>query len=118
MLSETVNFGCLLVTALWMLLLAWWPELTVAAALALLVVFGAAAKRKRPGIAAACGTGFVITALGSSAIRWLPSDAILATVPTSVQPFAQLLFVPAPLIVMFVAVTSMQALLREPRPAR
>ena len=118
MLSEAVNFGCLLITGLWMLLLAWWPEMTAAAAFALLVVLGTAAKRRRPGVALAGGIAFVVTALGLSAICWLPNEALLAAVPLGARPFAQLLAVPAPLAVLFLAVTLMQALLREPRGAR
>ena len=115
MLSDAVNFGCLLITGLWMLLLAWWPEMTAAAALALLVVLGVAAKRHRPGVALAGAIGFVFTACGLSALCWLPNEVLLAALPLAVRPFAQLLVVPAPLAVMFLAVTLMQALLREPR---
>jgi hypothetical protein len=113
MLSELVNVGCALITALWMLLLAYWPTLTGTAALLLLLAFGLAAKQGRRGLAAVFGGTFVILALGLSALCWLPSDVILAVLPQSTRPFAQLLCVPAPLIVMFLAVTAMQALLRE-----
>ena len=114
MLSDLVNFGCALITALWMLLLAYWPVLTAIAVLMLLLAFGLAAKQRRRGLAATCGTTFVIAALGLSAIRWLPNGVTPAMLPQSVRPFAQLLCVPAPLIVMFLAVTAMQALLRDP----
>ena len=118
MLSDFVDFGCLLITALWMLLLAFWPAAVGGAALSLLLAFGLAAKQGRRGIAATCGSAFMVVALGLCALCWLPDAFLLDWLPMSARPFAQLLVVPAPLVAMFLAVTAMQVLLAEPRRAR
>jgi hypothetical protein len=115
-MDDLINVGAFLIGAMWMLLLAWWPALTGAAALALLAVFGLAGRQHRRGIAAVAGGALMVSALGLSALRWLPDGEVL---PHGVFVFAQLLLVPAPLIVLFVAVTLMQALLRPtPRGQR
>ena len=115
-MDDLINFGCFLISVIWMLLLAYWPVLTSAAALAMLAVFSIAGRQHRRGIAAVAGVAMVASALGLSALRWLPDGEVL---PHGVFVFAQLLLVPSPLIVMFLAVTLLQALLREPtRSAR
>jgi len=108
-MDDFINLGCFLISAIWMLLLAYWPALTGAAVLTLVAVFGVAGRLRRRGIAAAAGAALVVSALALSALRWMPDGDLL---PHGLLVFAQLLVVPAPLIVLFVAVTLMQALLR------
>ena len=114
MLHETVELGCFLISALWMLLLWSWPACMAATTATLLVAFAAAARRRRRALSALAGGGFVVLALAVSAIRWLPSERILGGVAAPLRSVVDLLFVPLPLLALFVAVTVLQGLLREP----
>jgi len=117
MLQDAINFGCGLITALWMLLLAWWPAWTALAAVLLLAAFATAARRRLAGYAATRGGAFVALAFVVVAARWLPWDAGFGALPAVLRPFTELLLVPVPLIAMFVAVTVLHSLLRAPRRA-
>jgi hypothetical protein len=118
-LQDAINFGCALITALWMLLLSYWPVLMGVAAIALLAAFGTAARLKQHGIAAILAAGLVSLAAGLSAVAWLSADQMFGILPTSMRPFAQLLVVPAPLVLLYLAVLLLQMLLCDPmRPAR
>jgi hypothetical protein len=117
-LRETIEFGCFLVTALWLLLLSCWPAWMAATTATLLAVFAAAARRRLRGLAALAGGGFVVLAFAVAAIRWLPSDRIVGGVAAPWRSIVDLLFVPLPLVGLFVAVTVLQGLAREaPRAA-
>ena len=115
MLQELVNFGCFAITALWLVLLAWWPQWVSAGAVALLLAFGAASWRNRKGLALAAAGAFVALCAMTCAVSRLSNDQILGLLPIGTRPFAQLLFVPLPLVALFVAVVLMQSLLGEPR---
>ena len=115
MLQEFVNFGCFAITALWLALLAWWPQWMSAAAVALLLAFGLASRRHRTGLALAAAGAFVTLGAALCALCWLSSEQMLSLLPMNARPFAQLLVVPLPLVALFLAVSLMQALLREPR---
>ena len=117
MLQDTINLGCFLITALWMLLLTWWPAWTALAAGLLLAAFATAAYRRRAGRAATCGGAFVALTSVVVAARWLPWDAGFGALPAALRPFTEVLLVPAPLIAMFVAVTVLQSLLLPSRRA-
>ncbi len=115
MLQDVVNFGCFAITVLWLVLLAWWPQLVSAAAVSLLVTFGVASRHRRTGLAWTAAGAFVALSAALCAVCGLSSDQILRVVPTGARPFAQLLVVPLPLVALFLAVSLMQSLLREPR---
>jgi hypothetical protein len=117
MLQDAINVGCFLITALWMLLLAWWPAWTALAAGLLLAAFGTAAHRRMRGRAALSGAAFVALAFVVVAARWLPWDAGFGALPALLRPFTEVLLVPVPLMAMFVAVAVLQSLLPPPRHA-
>jgi hypothetical protein len=117
MLQDTINFGCFLITALWMLLLAWWPAWTALAAGLLLAAFATAAHRGMRGRAATSGAAFVVLTSVVVAARWLPWDAGFGALPALLRPFTEVLLVPVPLIAMFVAVSVLQSLLPPLRRA-
>lgn len=114
MLHETVELGCFLISAVWMLLLWSWPACMAATTATLLVAFAAAARRRLRALAALAGGGFVALALVVSAIRWLPSERIVGGVDAPLRSVVDLLFVPLPLLALFIAVTVLQHLLSEP----
>ena len=117
-LQETIEFGCFLVSALWLLLLGCWPACMAATTAGLLVAFAAAARRRLRGRAALAGGAFVVLAFAVAAIRWLPSDRIVGSVAAPRRSIVDLLFVPLPLVALFIAVTVLQGLMREaPRAA-
>jgi len=119
MLQDAINFGCALITALWMLLLSCWPVLMGLAAIVLLAALSTAARLKQRGIAVTSAVVLVGLAAGLSAIAWLPADQMFGGLPMALRPFAQLLVVPVPLILLYLAVLMLQMLLRDPpRPAR
>ena len=111
MFHDTVEFGCFLISALWMLLLACWPACMAAAPATLLVAFAAAARRA---LSALAGGGFMVLALVVCALRWLPSERLMGSVAPPLRSVVDLLFVPLPLLALFIAVTVLQGLLREP----
>ncbi len=115
MLQEFVNFGCFAITALWLVLLTWWPQLVLAGAVALLLAFGVASWRHRKGLALVAAGAFVTLSAMACAVSRLSTDQILGLLPIGTRPFAQLLFVPVPLVALFLAVVLMQSLLGEPR---
>ena len=117
MLHETVELGCFLISAVWMLLLWSWPACMAATTATLLVAFAAAARRRLRALSALAGGGFVVLALVVSAIRWLPSERIVGGVAAPLRSVVDLLFVPLPLLALFIAVTVLQRLLSAPPDA-
>ena len=113
MLRETIELGCFLISAVWMLLLWSWPACMAATTAALLAVFAAAARRRMRGLSALAGGSFVVLALAVSAISALPSERILGGVAAPLRSVVDMLFVPLPLLALFIAVTVLQGLLRE-----
>lgn len=114
MLQDVVNLGCFLITALWALLLAWWPAWAALAAGLLLVAFGTAARRGRRGRAVTSGVAFVALAFIVPGARWLTWDDSFGALPAAWRPYTELLLVPAPLVALFIAVSVLQSLLPPP----
>lgn len=116
-LQDTINFGCLLITALWMVLLAWWPAWMALTSTALLAALSLAARRRRRALAAVSAGALVASAAGVAMICWWPASATGdgSALPRSL---AGMLAVPLPLVALFVAVSVLQTVLDNAgRPA-
>jgi len=110
LLQDAINFGCMLITVLWTVLLAWWPAWMAVASTALLVSFSVATRRRRRALAVVSAAALVASAAGLVMICWWPASATGdgSALPRSL---AGMLAVPLPLVALFVAVSVLEGAL-------